>query len=252
MCREALPDMKMRPPADAAQPLGEQPRIVEQNVVGAGMDQRFGQARKLAEDRRGQRMARIGALQIVDGQHRQHLDIGGKAAGADVLDIGTARHCEIDPGRERNETGGHRRTLVAQRDEGGKRDAGAGGVAHHDELRGRDAARQQRLAGRNHILDGERKGMFGRQPVIDHQHTAARIAGHLVGDDAVHRPPVHRKGAAIDIEDRRAVGFRRAAPDGRPREARRLGKRNGLDCVVHRPRPAGTGCPPSPSPYHHF
>ncbi len=43
-----------------------------------------------------------------------------RRAGADVLDIGTARHCEIDPGRERDETGGHRRALVAQRDEGGK------------------------------------------------------------------------------------------------------------------------------------
>lgn len=232
---KALPDMEMRPPADTAQPLDKQPRIVEQDIVGAGMDQRFGQARKLAENRRGQRMARIGALQIVDRQHGQQFDIGGEAAGADVLDIGTARHCEIDPGRERDETGGQRHTFVAQRDESGQRDAGAGRIAHHHQFRRRDAARQQRLAGRDHILDGERKGMFGRQPVIDHQHTAARIAGHLVGDDAVHRPPVHREGAAIDIEDRRAVGFRRAAPDGGPRETRRLGKRNGLDSVFHRP-----------------
>ena len=188
------------------------------------MDERFGKTGNVTEDGRGERVARIGALQIVERQHRQHLDIGREAAGPDVLHIGAARHGEVGPGTERNEARRKRRTLVAKHHERRKCNARPGGIAHHDNLRGRNALREKRAIDGGDILDGEGKGMFGRQPILGNEDPASRVARDGVRDDEVHGTTIHGEGAAIDIEDhrRRLVLRRLTAPDGRPRKSLRF------------------------------
>ncbi len=221
------------------------------------MDQHRGQIRKIAIERRDQRLGGRGAGAV----ERRHLvqAFQGDHRIAFQLDlISRARLSQVGPGADHIQPSGLRQPLGLERQSRGQAQAAARGIAGDDDARGGETLVQQPAKGRHGVLDSRRMRMFRGQAIVEIEGddpgglgqpggqvpmaagTADRIAAPVQIEDragrvgALGRQPLGRHAAHRQFLQRAAFRQGHAQPegliarpllgDGRPRRARRRHK----------------------------
>ena len=218
----------------ASQPRGHGAGVVEQDLGAAGLDQHRRRAGEAAEMRRGARVARVAAGEVLVADLRAGARAGRKASRRARRREARAREREIGPGAE----GERRRPAAAARLRGG----GAG-------ARRRARRRRCRRRARCAPAPGPRRGAPPRRRARPRRRPGRRARAR--GDSRAASAPVPARRASAATMAR--VGARRAEaigaavqPEERPRRPPRAGMRQAS---------SGGACrgaaPPATTPWRH-
>jgi hypothetical protein len=223
------PDAQLHQHAGGARLLRQAQRIVAQHLVLADMNHQRRQAVQVTEQRRSQRLRRVGAGQV----GRQQVAQMGAGEHGVAIAIGEQRGAaagEVQRRREQHGGIGQRLAGVAQHLHQAECQVAAGAVAAHHQAAADLGA--QRTPDGLRVLRRGGEGMFGRQPVVGHE-DAQTLQRQRRRQRPVRARRAADEAAAVQVEQRR----RRPVVGRRGRAGQRLDPLAG-DSAHHRRRVA--------------
>jgi hypothetical protein len=191
--------------AGRARLVGETQAVVAQRLFGSDVEQQRRQARRVAEQRRDQRVRGVAAGAPVGvAQVRQRRAMEHRVALGVALDR-RARAGQVGGGREQRRRVGQAFAGVAQRQYQGQREIAAGTLARDDQAlarRIRVVLRAQRAPRRHDVVQRGRERMLGREPIVRREDAKA-LQRERRGDRAVRPRRAAHEAAAVDVHQRR-------------------------------------------------
>ncbi|ABA48847.1 DNA-binding response regulator, LuxR family [Burkholderia pseudomallei 1710b] len=224
--RHLRPYLQLDVHARRARLLGDAPRIVEQHLGAARLDEERRQSREIRVERRRMRMrarrvAEIKARRAAERRAREHR------IEPVVRAQRIARRGEIGPRREQHRARRQRIARVAQRDERREREAAARRIAaEHDRLRRRAGGHELPVRGER-IVERGRKRMLGREPIVERERAHAGELRQREHERAVRLRRTEVIAAAVEIQQHPAAlrAPRRDVRAFEPLAAQRRGRR---------------------------
>ncbi len=199
------------------------------------MDEERRQAGEIGVDGRGERIASAFPAENEAGAEENHATCEERVARF-VFPHGGAGRGEIGPGREQRRGLRKRQARVAQPQHQRDGEAAAGRIAgEHDRLS--RSGREERLVGREDVIQRRGKDMFGREPIGRREDIEAG-ARETPRDEAEERGRADEETAAMQIDERGDGLSRRGDPVGGDvrRERRALLRKKTGEWPAERPR----------------
>jgi len=144
---------------------GQPDGVVQEHLIGAGLNQQRGQAGQRGEDRAGQRGGPLPGGQVPAGVPA-HGVVAEQRIGP-VLGVHAGpRARDVGPRGEDRDGGGLRQAPIARGEQRGHREPAPGRITRHQDPRRADARFEQPGVGGQAVLDRGRVGMLGGEPVV--------------------------------------------------------------------------------------
>jgi len=194
------PDLKRGAHIRRAGDGGEAERIIEQRFRRADLDERGRQAAEIGVDGRDEGRARVRAGEIGGGELLQIRFLDHRIDGGSGLHGGAA-HFEIGPGRGEPDGGGKGEARIAERDEGGEREAAARAFARERDAGGGEAGGEEKAIGGEAVLERGGERVLGREAVVEREGAGTGLAAGLRDHVAVACEGAGDVAAAMEEED---------------------------------------------------